>query len=308
MIKKRMVWGLATLLVSVFLYSQPLVPSVLAESASTVESIYPGLSTGVLQSATLADMDKGTLLQGDGVEIQTSFAEKIFGEVTPEIRKELEKNMFFLLEREATREFIRRDARAMGISVDQPEKEMGQAYVKRLTKGLTVTEAEARAFYDSNKEMVGGMPFEEVKGSIEPFLLQQKKEDIVDAHIANLGEEAHVRLNRDWVKQQADLALDNPVDRARASGKPTMAEFGATGCGPCDLMQPILERLRKKYPDKLNVVFVNVRKHHTLGARFGIRVIPVQVFYDAKGKEVFRHKGFYTEADVLKQVKKMGVE
>ncbi|MBW2050127.1 MAG: hypothetical protein JRJ09_16595 [Deltaproteobacteria bacterium] len=44
-----------------------------------------------------------------------------------------------------------------------------------------------------------------------------------------------------------------------------------------------------------------------LGARFGIRVIPVQVFYNAKGKEVFRHQGFYAEAEVLKQVKKLGV-
>ena len=308
MIKKQMAWGLATLLVVTIFYSQPLVPNVLAESAPAVESVYPGLATGVLKSATLSDMNKGTLLQGDGVEIQASFAEKIFGQVTPDIQKELEKNMFFLLEQEATREFIKRDAKAMGISVDQPEKEMGQAYVKRLTKGLTVTEAEARKFYDSNKEMVGGMPFEEVKGSIEPFLLQQKKQEIVDAHIADLGKEINVRLNRDWVKQQADLALDNPVDQARVSGKPTMAEFGATGCVPCDMMQPILEKLTKKYPDKLKVVFVNVRENQMLGARFGIRVIPVQVFYDAKGKEVFRHQGFYAEAEVLKQIKKLGVE
>jgi thiol-disulfide isomerase/thioredoxin len=308
MIKKRMAWGLATLLVSIFFYSQPLVRRALAESSPALKSVYPGLATGVLQWATLAEMDKGTLLRGDGVEIQASFSEKILGRMKPEIRKELEKNMFFLLEQEAIKKLIKRDAKAMGISVDEPEKEMGQAYVNRLTKDLTVTEAEARAFYDSNKEMVGGMPFEKVKGSIEPFLLQQKKQEIIDAHIANLGKEAHVRLNRDWVKKQAQLALDNPVDRARMSGKPTMAEFGATGCVPCDMMQPILERLRKKYPDQLNVVFVHVRENQLLAARFGIRAIPVQVFYDTKGKEVFRHQGFYAEADVVKQVKELGVE
>jgi len=307
MTKKSMIQGLAVLLISAFFYSTPLVQEAGAENASAVETVYPGLATGVLKSATLADMDKGTLLQGDGVEIRENFTERIFGQVTPDIQKELEKNMFFLLEQEATREFIKRDAKAMGIPVDQPEKEMGQAYVKRLTKGLTVTETEARAFYDNNKEMVGGMPFDQVKGSIEPFLLQQKKQDILDTHIANLGKEINVRLNRDWVKQQANLALDNPVDQARMSGKPTMAEFGATGCVPCDMMQPILEKLRKKYPDKLKVVFVNVRENQMLGARFGIRVIPVQVFYDVKGKEVFRHQGFYAEAEVLKQVKKLGV-
>ena len=122
------------------------------------------------------------------------------------------------------------------------------------------------------------------------------------------GKTPMCRLNEDWVKNQARLALDNPVDKARMSGKPSMIEFGSTGCVPCEMMQPILENLRKKYPDKLNVVFVHVGENKMLGARFGIRVIPVQVFYDAKGTEVFRHQGFYAEAEVLKQLKKIGVE
>ena len=98
------------------------------------------------------------------------------------------------------------------------------------------------------------------------------------------------------------------MDRARMSGKPTMAEFGASGCVPCDMMQPILDNLRKKFPDRLNVVFVHVREDPIMGARFGIRSIPVQVFFDNKGKEVFRHAGFYPEKEVLKQLGKMGVE
>jgi len=307
MIKKRMTWGLATLLISVFFYSQPLVPSALAESAPTVEGVYPGLAKGVLQSATLSEMDKGSLLQGDGVEIQASFTDKILGMVRPEIRKRLEKNMFSLLEQEATREFIKRDAEAMGISMDPPEKETGKAYMDHLTKGVKTTKTEVRAFYDSNKEMLGGMPFDQVKENIEQFLLHQKKQEFLDDYIKGLGKKAHIRLNRDWVKKHAQLALDNPVDKARRSGKPTMAEFGASGCVPCDMMQPILEKLKKKYPDQLNVVFVHVRENQMMAARFGIRAIPVQVFYDAKGKEVFRHQGFYGEAEVLKQLKKLGV-
>ncbi|MCF8127297.1 MAG: thioredoxin family protein [Deltaproteobacteria bacterium] len=152
------------------------------------------------------------------------------------------------------------------------------------------------------------MPFDQVKGSIEQFLLQQKKQEFLDAHINALGEKAHIRLNRDWVKKQAQLALNNPVDQARMTGKPTLAEFGASGCIPCDMMQPILENLRKKYPGKLSVIFIHVKENQMLAARFGIRAIPVQVFYDGKGKEVFRHQGFYAEAEVLKQLKKMGVE
>jgi thioredoxin 1 len=98
------------------------------------------------------------------------------------------------------------------------------------------------------------------------------------------------------------------VDKARHSGKPTMVEFGAAGCVPCDMMQPILEQLRKDYPKKLNVVFVHVREEQILSARYGIRSIPVQVFFDAKGKEVFRHVGFFPQTEVDMQLAKMGVQ
>ncbi len=307
MIKKRMAWGLAALLISVFFYSQPFTLNAFAETAATVESVYPGLAKGVLQSATLSEMDKGSLLQGDGVEIQVSFADKILGIVRPEIQKELEKNMFSLLEQEATREFINRDAKAIGISMDQPEKQIGKAYIDHLTKGVKTTKKDVLAFYDTNREMLGGMPFDQVRENIEQFLLHQKKQEFLDVYIRGLGKKARIRLNRDWVKKHAQLALDNPVDKARKSGKPTMAEFGASGCVPCDMMQPILEKFKKKYLNQLNVVFVNVRENQRLAARFGIRAIPVQVFYDTKGKEVFRHQGFYGEEEVLKQIKKLGV-
>jgi thiol-disulfide isomerase/thioredoxin len=87
------------------------------------------------------------------------------------------------------------------------------------------------------------------------------------------------------------LAADNPVDRARRSGKPTLVEFGAAGCVPCDMMQPILDNLRKDFGDRLNVVFVHVGEEQVPGARYGIRSIPVQVFYDAGGAESLPPRG-----------------
>jgi thioredoxin 1 len=74
------------------------------------------------------------------------------------------------------------------------------------------------------------------------------------------------------------------------------------------MMQPILNKLKKKFADSLNVVFVQVRENQVLGARFGIRSIPVQAFFDKNGEEVFRHVGFYAEEEVLKQLAKMGVK
>jgi len=185
---------------------------------------------------------------------------------------------------------------------------MLKAYVERLTKGLTVNETEVKAFYERNKEMFGETPFDQIKESISAFLLEQKKVAALDAHMEDLGKRTDIRLNQNWVKKQAKSARDNPVDQARMSGKPTLVQFGAPGCPPCDMMQPILGRLKKKFSDKLNIVFAQVRKNPILGARFGIRSIPVQVFFDKNGQETFRHVGFYAEDDVLKQLAKMGVK
>ncbi len=249
-----------------------------ADEPVTVEEAYPGLATGVLRWARPTDMEKGILLQAHQAQIREDFAGEILGQAEPEIRKQLEKNLFLLLEQKAMEMLIRQDALSMGIPADQPKEEMLKAYVERLTKGLTVNEAEIKAFYENNKEMVGGMPFDQVRGSIEPFLIEQKKMAVLDDRIEGLGKRTDIRLNRDWVKKHAELARDNPVDKARMSGKPTLVEFGAAGCVPCDMMQPILDRLRKKFPKKLNVVFVHVGENQLLGARFGIRSILVRLW------------------------------
>jgi thioredoxin 1 len=148
---------------------------------------------------------------------------------------------------------------------------------------------------------------DQVKDSMYEFLLQQKKAEIIDAYIFGLGKRNPIEVNQTWARAQYHKAQENPVDRARMSGKLTMVEFGATGCIPCDRMQPILDRLRKKYPDSLNVVFVHVKEEQILAARFGIRSIPVQVFFDQSGKEIFRHKGFFPETEVHKQLTEMGL-
>ena len=274
----------------------------------TVESAYPGLASGVLKLARLTDMEKDVILRAYQIEIKPDFAKETLGQAPPEMRKELEKNLFFLLAQETLDRLIKQDAMSMGLSADQPRDEMLKAYVGRLTDRLTVNDAEVKAFYEINKEMFGGQSFDQLRESIGSFLLEQKKVEALDIHIEELSKRTDIRLNREWVKRQAELAMDNPVDQARLSGKPSLVEFGAAGCGPCDMMRPIIERIKKNFAEKLNVVFAHVRETPILGARFGIRSIPVQVFFNKKGEEVFRHVGFYAEEDLLKQLAQLGVK
>ena len=275
----------------------------------TLEQAYPFLASAILKSAKMLNMEKGLLLTLDGMEIPESHLTEIVEKAEPSIRPELRKNLFFLLEQETMKELLVREAKRSGISLQGLNDELViQAYLNHLVRGVTVSDMEVKAFYEENKELVGGVPFEQVKEAIHQLLLEQKKARAVDDHIQDLVRRADITVNEKWVKDQYALAMDNPVDKARLSGKPTMAEFGATGCIPCDMMQPILDKLRKNYPDKLNVVFAHVREKPIMGARFGIRSIPVQVFFDRDGKEVFRHVGFFPEPKVARQLKTMGVQ
>jgi thioredoxin 1 len=108
----------------------------------------------------------------------------------------------------------------------------------------------------------------------------------------------------------AELPSSNEasIRAALASGKPTVADFGARTCIPCKKMAPILEELNRELKGKANVTFTDVWEDKVSAQNFRIQMIPTQIFFDAKGKEVTRHMGFMDKADILKTLKKTGIQ
>ena len=90
-------------------------------------------------------------------------------------------------------------------------------------------------------------------------------------------------------------------------GMVTMVDLGAKSCIPCKMMAPILEKLERDYKGKAAIVFIDISQDATEAERFGISVIPTQIFFDKQGKEILRHKGFMSEEAIVTQLKKMGV-
>ena len=302
--------NLVAALLATFLSFGILNPSIVAQKPDqqTVETKYPGLASGLLGSARLEPMDAAVLLVADGLKIDRAELTGMVEKQEPKLRRQLEKNLFFLLEQEATVRILLKEAERAGVSFKDGDKNRAiQTFFDRKSASVSVSSDEARAFYKANKEAVGSSPFEQVEGEIRQYLLQNKKQEVVASYIASLKDSLHIRVNEKWVESQSRSAMDNIVDKARNSKKPTMVEFGATGCVPCDMMQPILDKLRKKYPGRLNVVFVHVGEEQVLAARYGIRSIPVQAFFDAAGKEVFRHVGFFPENEVEKKLAQIGI-
>jgi thioredoxin 1 len=101
--------------------------------------------------------------------------------------------------------------------------------------------------------------------------------------------------------------IDGLLNKAKKQGKVIMFELGSVGCIPCEQMKPVLEKLRMNYKGKLEVFFVDVRRDGETARRFGVYVIPTQVFLDKNGKEFHRHIGFYGYEEIVPVLKKAGL-
>ena len=88
---------------------------------------------------------------------------------------------------------------------------------------------------------------------------------------------------------------------------PKLVDLGADKCIPCKMMAPILEELKKDYAGTINVEFIDVWKNPDKAKEYGISIIPTQIFYDAFGKELFRHEGFFSKEDILGKWKEFGI-
>ena len=86
-----------------------------------------------------------------------------------------------------------------------------------------------------------------------------------------------------------------------------MLELGSVGCIPCEQMKPVMARLSDTYKGKLDVIFVDVKKDRDSARRYGVYMIPVQVFLDTKGKEFHRHIGYYPYEEITPILKKAGI-
>ena len=100
----------------------------------------------------------------------------------------------------------------------------------------------------------------------------------------------------------------DPVAPVATAKLPKLLDLGAGKCIPCKMMAPILEELKKEYAGRMNVEFIDVWLNPDAGKQYGIEMIPTQIFYDAEGKELFRHTGFYGKEDILGKWKELGVD
>lgn len=107
------------------------------------------------------------------------------------------------------------------------------------------------------------------------------------------------------------VALSLLIGVARgAEALPKLVDVGARTCIPCKEMAPILEGLKKEFAGEFDVVFIDTSEKENIAVarKLNVTIIPTQIFYDASGKELFRHEGFYGKDDILARWKALNYD
>jgi len=115
-----------------------------------------------------------------------------------------------------------------------------------------------------------------------------------------------VAVYRRTAMPAATPELSNQAVASQPAALPRMVDLGSDKCIPCKEMAPILVELRREYAGKATIDFIDVWKDPKTADPYDVRIIPTQVFFDRRGREVWRHEGFLSKEEIIAQLKELG--
>ena len=102
-----------------------------------------------------------------------------------------------------------------------------------------------------------------------------------------------MKISSNKKKATSENVITN--DTTFTKNMPMLIDLGAGTCIPCKQMVPVLEEVKKAYNGKTIINIIDINDYPDEANKYGIRVIPTQVFLDKDGKEFFRHEGLFSK-------------
>lgn len=89
-----------------------------------------------------------------------------------------------------------------------------------------------------------------------------------------------------------------PYSEAKAkigNGKPTILAFGMSHCYTCLAMSKVFFEVMQEHP-RLQIYSIDSQRDRNISRDvYRLKEMPVQIFFDAQGEEIFRHTGAYVK-------------
>jgi protein-disulfide isomerase len=121
-------------------------------------------------------------------------------------------------------------------------------------KVAKVTDAEAQAFYDKNKDRISG-EFAQVKAQIVQYMQESKEREATIAFADQLRRAAKLEINLTAPQSPPfSIATDDQPEKGNPKAVVTIVEFTDFECPGCALQYPVLERIVREFKDQVRLV------------------------------------------------------